>query len=48
MISQRKNCSADFREVFKGGVHECVTNIKYAAVSMTTVQREYCFALSEC
>ena len=31
----------------KGRYHECVTNIRYAVVSLTTVHWERCFALSE-
>ena len=33
--------------VLKGGYHECVSNVKYAVVSLTTLQREQCFVLSE-
>ena len=31
----------------KGGYHECVSNVRYAVVSLTTVQRDWCFAISE-
>ena len=31
----------------KGGYHQCVSNVKYAVVSLTTLQREQCFAISE-
>ena len=34
--------------ILKGGYHQCVSNVKYAVVSLTTLQREQCFAISEC
>ena len=30
-----------------GGYHESVTNVRYAAVSLTKVRQEWCFALSK-
>ena len=32
---------------FQGRYHELLSNVKYAAVSLTKVHREVCFAISE-
>ena len=33
--------------MLKGRYHECVSNVKYTVVSLTTLQREQCFTISE-
>ena len=36
-----------FQVILKGQYHELVSNVRYTVVSLTTVHRERCFALSE-